>query len=281
MGGYGWTGVPVPDPAQVQRQGACGRPITRPWRWIAGQAHANGDGRAITLHQADLPAAACRGRQRPLRSRSAVPSEPGQAKYPPYLHVWWPSDLSGARRADLDVAIRPVLAIAVLLTGLLIALSNRYGYHRDELYFIECGKHLAWGYPDQPSLVPVVATLMTSLAPESLVALRLPSALAGGVLVVLTGLLTRELGGRCCPDAGLCRHCGERLSRRWTHRGQRSGGPPELRSAAGNSKLSSTPQVPCFQTRISAQQHQVAVRCRPLLQYRLIAYYAGSKRLHV
>jgi 4-amino-4-deoxy-L-arabinose transferase-like glycosyltransferase len=102
------------------------------------------------------------------------------------------------------LAIRPVLAIAVLLTGLLIALSDRYGYHRDELYFIECGKHLAWGYPDQPPLVPVVARLMTSLAPGSLVALRLPSALAGGVLVVLTGLLTRELGGRRAAQTLAC-----------------------------------------------------------------------------
>jgi 4-amino-4-deoxy-L-arabinose transferase-like glycosyltransferase len=102
------------------------------------------------------------------------------------------------------LAIGPVLAIAVLLTGLLIGLSDRYGYHRDELYFIECGKHLAWGYPDQPPLVPVVARLMTSLAPGSLVVLRLPSALAGGVLVVLTGLLTRELGGRRAAQTLAC-----------------------------------------------------------------------------
>jgi 4-amino-4-deoxy-L-arabinose transferase-like glycosyltransferase len=83
----------------------------------------------------------------------------------------------------------------VILSALLIAYSDRYGYHRDELYFIQTGRHLAWGYPDQPPLVPLIARLMTDLAPGSLILLRLPSALAGGVLVLLTGLLTRELGG--------------------------------------------------------------------------------------
>ena len=102
------------------------------------------------------------------------------------------------------LAIRPVLTIAVVLTGLLIALSGRYGYHRDELYFIACGQHLAWGYPDQPPFVPLVARLVTSVAPGSLVLLRLPSALAGGVLVLLTGLLTRELGGRRAAQALAC-----------------------------------------------------------------------------
>src|SRR5215469_6118166 len=94
-----------------------------------------------------------------------------------------------------DFALLPVAAVAGVLTALLIAVSGRYGYHRDELYFIQCGRHLAWGYPDQPPLVPLIARLMTDLGPGSLVLLRLPSALAGGVLVLLTGLLTRELGG--------------------------------------------------------------------------------------
>ena len=92
------------------------------------------------------------------------------------------------------LAVRPVLAIAVVLTGLLIALSGRYGYHRDELYFLASGRHLAWGYPDQPPLVPLIARLMSDLAPTSLVLLRLPSALAAGALVVLTALLAREFG---------------------------------------------------------------------------------------
>ena len=89
----------------------------------------------------------------------------------------------------------PVLGIAAALAGLLVALSGRYGYHRDELYFLACGRHLAGGYPDQPPLVPLLARLMSSLDATSLVLLRLPSALASAALVIVTGLLARELGG--------------------------------------------------------------------------------------
>ncbi|MHB1434352.1 MAG: glycosyltransferase family 39 protein [Streptosporangiaceae bacterium] len=99
------------------------------------------------------------------------------------------------RPADLPgFALRPVAAIATGLAALLITLSGRYGYHRDELYFLACGQHLAWGYPDQPPLVPLLARVMTALAPGSLVVLRLPSALASAALVLLTGLTARELG---------------------------------------------------------------------------------------
>ncbi len=93
-----------------------------------------------------------------------------------------------------DFAAGPVIATALLLAALLIAFSGRYGYHRDELYFLACGRHLAWGYPDQPPLVPVVARLMSDLAPASLVVLRLPAAAASAALVLLTGLIAHELG---------------------------------------------------------------------------------------
>ena len=102
------------------------------------------------------------------------------------------------------LATGPVAGIAALLAALLIAFSGRYGYHRDELYFIACGRHLAWGYPDQPPFVPLVARLMTDLAPGSLVVLRLPSALAAAALILLTGLLTRELGGRRAAQVLAC-----------------------------------------------------------------------------
>ncbi|HSZ44031.1 MAG TPA: glycosyltransferase family 39 protein [Streptosporangiaceae bacterium] len=109
------------------------------------------------------------------------------------------TEASPATRAappDLpQLALRPLLVIAGTLTVLLIAFSDRYGYHRDELYFLQTGQHLAWGYPDQPPFVPLVARLLSDLAAGSLVVLRLPSALMAGTLVLLTGLLTRELGG--------------------------------------------------------------------------------------
>jgi len=102
---------------------------------------------------------------------------------------------SGEADPDLPgFALRPVLIISGALAAVLIAFSSRYGYHRDELYFIACGRRLAWGYPDQPPLVPLLARLMTDLAPSSVVVLRLPSALASAALVLLTGLIAREFG---------------------------------------------------------------------------------------
>ena len=95
----------------------------------------------------------------------------------------------------VEPARRELLTLAGVVTVVLIATSYRYGYHRDELYFRVAGQHLDWGYPDQPPLTPVIARLMDTIAPGSLVALRLPSALATGAVVVLTGLLARELGG--------------------------------------------------------------------------------------
>ncbi len=97
-------------------------------------------------------------------------------------------------------AWRPVLAIAAALAALLVATSGAYGYHRDELYFLEAGRHLAWGYPDQPLFVPLLARLVSDIAPTSLVLLRLPSALAASSVVALTALLARELGGGRGPQ---------------------------------------------------------------------------------
>ncbi len=73
--------------------------------------------------------------------------------------------------------------------------AGRYGYHRDELYFIAAGAHPAWGYPDQPLLTPLLAHAMNSLAPGSLLMLRAPAILASGLTTITAGLLARELGG--------------------------------------------------------------------------------------
>jgi hypothetical protein len=93
------------------------------------------------------------------------------------------------------LARAPLAALAAGVAVLLLAVSGRYGYHRDELYFLRAGRELAPGYVDQPPLTPAIAAAMDALAPGSLVALRLPSALAAAGVVVLTGLLAREFGG--------------------------------------------------------------------------------------
>jgi hypothetical protein len=88
----------------------------------------------------------------------------------------------------------PLLALAGGVAALLLVLAGRYGYHRDELYFLRAGREAAFGYVDQPPLTPLLAAAMDGLFPGSLVALRLPSALMAAGVVVLTGLLAREFG---------------------------------------------------------------------------------------
>jgi 4-amino-4-deoxy-L-arabinose transferase-like glycosyltransferase len=79
--------------------------------------------------------------------------------------------------------------------AILVVFAERYGYHRDELYFLEAGRHLAWGYPDQPPFVPLVARLMNDLDPGSVTVLRLPSAIVAAAIAPLTAALTCRFGG--------------------------------------------------------------------------------------
>jgi hypothetical protein len=85
--------------------------------------------------------------------------------------------------------------IAAAVVVLLLAVANRYGWHRDELYFLEAGHHLAWGYVDQPPFTPLVARLAELVAPHNLVVLRSLPALTAGMAVLLGALIAREVGG--------------------------------------------------------------------------------------
>jgi len=83
-----------------------------------------------------------------------------------------------------------------LATLALFAVTARgYGVFRDELYYVACGRHLAWGYVDHPPFVALVAALTTKLFGVSYVALRLVSAVALAATVLLVGDTARELGG--------------------------------------------------------------------------------------
>jgi len=100
----------------------------------------------------------------------------------------------------------PILIILFSAVALLVhVLTNgRYGYFRDELYYIACGQHLAFGYVDQPPLSILSLRLSELLLGSSLFAIRLLPALAGAATVAITGLITRELGGRAWAIALAC-----------------------------------------------------------------------------
>ena len=95
-----------------------------------------------------------------------------------------------------DTAILWCLALVKLCIHVATNLAGGYGYFRDELYYIACSDHMAWGYVDQPPLSIAALWLSRMVFDDSLVALRLLPAVAGALVVVLAGLITRELGGR-------------------------------------------------------------------------------------
>ncbi len=86
-----------------------------------------------------------------------------------------------------------LLALAAFVAQL--ATIGRYGWFRDELYYVACGRRLAFGYVDHPPVVAVLSWLSRVLLGDSLPALRLLPALAGAAVVYLCGRLARELGG--------------------------------------------------------------------------------------
>jgi 4-amino-4-deoxy-L-arabinose transferase-like glycosyltransferase len=98
-------------------------------------------------------------------------------------------------RPGVDLALGPLLVLGGAVALLLIAFAGGYGYHRDELYFLVAGRHLAWAYADQGPLTPFLARIMDTIAPGSLTMLRVPSALMAGATALVAGALAFELGG--------------------------------------------------------------------------------------
>ena len=95
-------------------------------------------------------------------------------------------------RLSPRAALGLVLAAKVVVT---LATDSRYGWHRDELYYVATGRHLAFGYVDFPSVTPVLARVSHALFGDSLVGLRVLPLIAGVGVVALTVLMARELGG--------------------------------------------------------------------------------------
>jgi hypothetical protein len=105
--------------------------------------------------------------------------------------------VKGADARQLQPFVAPLLygGAAVIVLVAHLATNGNLGFHTDELYYIDCGRHPALGYVDFPPIVPLLARLETDLLGATPWGLRLLPTLLGGFMVALSGMYVRRLGG--------------------------------------------------------------------------------------
>ena len=97
------------------------------------------------------------------------------------------------RLTSNDLAVLVLWAIAGVL--LHTVTNGQYGFHRDELATVDDARSLEWGYVAYPPLTPYLARVAFISFGPSLIGLRFFAAVALGLVLVLTGLMARHLGG--------------------------------------------------------------------------------------
>ncbi len=100
---------------------------------------------------------------------------------------------TSARARKSDTAILFAIAAAIALFHILT--NGQYGFHRDELQFLSDARHLDWGFVPYPPFTPFIQHIALALFGVSIVGLRLTAVAAQFVVVILAGLMTKELGG--------------------------------------------------------------------------------------
>jgi hypothetical protein len=103
----------------------------------------------------------------------------------------------GKRIADFfrsELGVLVLIAVARLV--LHVATNGHYGFHRDELQTLDDARHLEWGFVAYPPITPLVGRLELVLFGTSLTGFRVFSAIAVSVIMVLAGLIAKELGGK-------------------------------------------------------------------------------------
>jgi hypothetical protein len=104
-----------------------------------------------------------------------------------------PSTAPSVRSRQSDVAW--LVAIAAVIALAHVATNGRYGFHRDEWQFLSDARHLDWGFVAYPPLTPFIQRIGLSLFGLSLIGLRMASVLAQAAVIVVSGLMARDLGG--------------------------------------------------------------------------------------
>ena len=101
----------------------------------------------------------------------------------------------GVTRFALSPTTILICISAVAAVSIHFFVVNQFGIFRDELYYIACSDHLAFGYVDQPPFSILLLKGVRIALGDSLFALRLLPILAGGLFILLTAQMAKELGG--------------------------------------------------------------------------------------
>src|SRR4029453_13250941 len=102
--------------------------------------------------------------------------------------------MTSARTKQDSLSVVFLLSLALLIFHCIF--NNRYGYFRYEFNYMSSGNHLAWGYVDQPPLLPFLVRMSRELIGDSLRSIRFLPALGISFTVILTALIAREFGGK-------------------------------------------------------------------------------------
>lgn len=82
-----------------------------------------------------------------------------------------------------------LIYLALFKLALLIIFASNYGLFRDEYYYIEISKHLAFGYVDVQPLTAIILAVSRALFGDSIFGIRIFSYLAGSAIVIVAGLI--------------------------------------------------------------------------------------------
>jgi hypothetical protein len=105
------------------------------------------------------------------------------------------SEVSAGQRESSRADTLTLVGVALVVAVIHLLTNNRYGFHRDELQFLSDARHLDWGFVAYPPFTPFVERVGLEIFGVSLVGLRLASVIVQALVIVVTGLTARELGG--------------------------------------------------------------------------------------
>src|SRR5277367_4803117 len=102
----------------------------------------------------------------------------------------------GKRLAEFFRSDTGVLVLLAIARVVLHCLSNgQYGFHRDELQTLDDARHMDWGFVVYPPITPLIGRFELALFGTSLIGFRFFAAVAVSAVMILAGLIAKELGG--------------------------------------------------------------------------------------